>query len=83
MNKLNEILAQPEGRRLEFKETIPSKADLAKAIIAFANDAGGDFYLGIKDMPREITGLNEDELKHHSRSMPSGYTSRNFFSYSR
>lgn len=35
---------------------------MAKAIIAFANDAGGDFYLGIKDMPREITGLNEDEL---------------------
>lgn len=62
MNKLNEVLTQPEGRRLEFKETIPSKADLAKAIIAFANDAGGDFYLGIKDMPREITGLNEDEL---------------------
>jgi predicted HTH transcriptional regulator len=44
MIKLSEILKQPEGRKLEFKETIPSKANLAKTIISFANDAGGEFY---------------------------------------
>jgi len=62
MNKLSEILKQPEGRKLDFKETLPSKANLAKTIISFANDAGGEFYLGIKDKPREVTGLNEDDL---------------------
>jgi len=62
MNKLSEILKQPESRKLEFKEIIPSKANLAKTIIGFANDAGGEFYLGIKNKPREITGLNEDVL---------------------
>ena len=62
MNKLSEILKQPEGRKLEFKETLPSKADLTKTIISFANDAGGEFYLGIKDKPREVSGLNENDL---------------------
>jgi len=38
--KLNELLKQPEGRRLEFKENFPKKADLCKTITAFANDAG-------------------------------------------
>lgn len=62
MNNLQEILNQPEGRRLEFKEMLPSNADLAKTIIAFANDAGGEFYLGVKDDPREIVGLDETKL---------------------
>lgn len=62
MSKLSETLSQPESRKLEFKETLPAKADLAKTIISFANDAGGELYLGIKDNPREIIGLNENDL---------------------
>ncbi len=59
---LKNIIQQPEGRRLEFKETIPAAADLVKTIIAFSNDASGELYLGIKDEPREIVGLPEDDL---------------------
>ena len=62
MNRLFEILNQPEGRKLEFKEMVSSNSDLAKTIIAFANDAGGEFYFGIKDNPREITGIDEAKL---------------------
>jgi len=62
MSKLAEILQQPEGRRLEFKAELPTSADLAKTIISFANDAGGEIFLGIQDKPREIVGLNEDQL---------------------
>ena len=60
--KINEILQLTKGRRLEFKKTLPSRADLAKTVIAFANDAGGDIYIGVQDNPRLITGLPEDEL---------------------
>ena len=60
--KIEEILRSTEGRRLEFKITLPSKSDLAKTIIAFANDAGGDIYIGVRENPRTITGLPEDEL---------------------
>src|ERR1035437_5461016 len=62
MLKLTEILKQPEGRKLEFKETLPTNSDLAKTIVAFANDAGGELYIGIQDKTRQVIGLNENEL---------------------
>lgn len=34
--KIKDIIKQPEGRRLEFKETLPKNADLANTIIALA-----------------------------------------------
>lgn len=59
---LKTIIKQPEGRRLEFKEVLPENAELANTIIAFANDAGGELYIGVRNNPREIVGLPEDEL---------------------
>jgi ATP-dependent DNA helicase RecG len=55
-------LEQPEGRTLEFKEALPTQADLNKTMIAFANDAGGDLYVGVQDNPRKVIGVNENEL---------------------
>jgi len=58
--KIEEILKQPEGRRLEFKEILPSKSDLCKTVVAFANDAGGELFIGIKNQPRDIIGVPEE-----------------------
>ncbi len=55
-------ITQPEGRRLEFKAELPANSDIAKTTIAFANDAGGDIYIGINNQPRTIVGLPEDDL---------------------
>ena len=41
---INELIAQPEGRRLEFKGELPTNSDIAKTIVAFAND------LAVKDV---------------------------------
>jgi len=60
--KIDELIKQPEGRRLEFKETLPSKSDLCKTIVAFANDAGGELFIGIKNQPREVIGVPEEQL---------------------
>lgn len=60
--KINEIIQQPEGRRLEFKQELSVVADLAKTIVAFANDAGGDLYIGVRNSPRELVGIPETEL---------------------
>jgi len=57
-----ETLKKTEGRRLEFKETIPTQLGLPKTVVAFANDAGGEIYIGVRDNPREVTGLPEDKL---------------------
>lgn len=59
---IKDIITQPEGRRLEFKETIPARSDLSKTVVAFANDAGGEIYIGIRNSPREIIGLSEWDL---------------------
>jgi len=56
------IINLPEGRRIEFKEQLPVSSELAKTVIAFANDAGGNILIGIKDNPREITGCDSDKL---------------------
>jgi predicted HTH transcriptional regulator len=55
-------IQQPEGRRLEFKEVPPTNAELARTIVSFANDAGGELFIGIKNNPREITGLLYEQL---------------------
>ncbi|AEI50625.1 ATP-binding protein [Runella slithyformis] len=60
--KIKEIIQQPEGRRLEFKEVLPTVSDLAKTIVAFANDAGGEIFIGIRNEPRELIGIPEEEL---------------------
>ncbi|UBM62787.1 putative DNA binding domain-containing protein [Candidatus Sulfidibacterium hydrothermale] len=60
--KIEEIIKQPEGRKIEFKETLPRKSELNKTVVAFANDAGGQLFIGIKDYPREIIGLDEEQL---------------------
>ena len=62
MSRLIDILRQPEGRRLEFKSDLPTSADLAKTIISFANDAGGELFIGIDDKTREVVGIDEDRL---------------------
>lgn len=46
---INELINQSEGRRLEFKGELPTNSDLAKTVVAFANDAGGEIYIGIND----------------------------------
>ena len=59
---IKKLIKQPEGRRLEFKGELPENADLAKTIVAFANDAGGELYIGIGNNPRELVGIAEDDL---------------------
>jgi len=66
------IIQQPEGRRIEFKKIIPTQSDLNKTIVAFANDAGGELFIGIQDNPREITGVNEEDLLNVEEQLSNG-----------
>ncbi len=59
--ELSHLLSQNEGRRLEFKSDLPTSAELARTVIAFANDAGGDILIGVND-DRTIAGLPENNL---------------------
>ena len=56
------FLDQPESRRLEFKEVFPKGDQVAKTAVAFANGAGGRIVFGVKDSPRQIIGIPDDQL---------------------
>ncbi|MBU2264449.1 putative DNA binding domain-containing protein [Patescibacteria group bacterium] len=56
------VWQQPESRRLEFKENFPSGNQIAKTVIAFANGAGGRIVFGIRDNPREISGIPDEGI---------------------
>ncbi len=60
--KIEDKIKQPEGRKIEFKESLSKGAELLKTVVAFANDAGGEIFIGIKDAPREIIGIDENDL---------------------
>jgi len=58
--KIQEILKQPEGKTLEFKKELPkNRQNLLKTVIAFANGAGGNIYVGVND-DRTVTGIKEE-----------------------
>ena len=61
-------LSKKEGRRLELKEILPKSSELAKTVVAFANDAGGDIFIGI-DNENNIVGLPEDDLMQIEESI--------------
>jgi len=48
MNILDKVRL-PENRKLELKRSLPPRAKWLKTIIAFANGAGGELILGVKD----------------------------------
>ena len=58
---IEEILRSPEGRTLEFKASVPKNSDLAKTVVAFANDAGGEIIIGVDDRHRAV-GVPEEAL---------------------
>ncbi len=46
---VRQFIAQGEGNRIEFKESVPVPANLAKAMVAFANADGGWLLIGVTD----------------------------------
>jgi predicted HTH transcriptional regulator len=54
---LLEILKRPEGKTLEFKRDLSSPDAALKAIVAFANMAGGRLLIGVEDKTRHVRGV--------------------------
>ena len=59
MAVLEELLAQHEGKTLEFKRDVSSPENLLKIMVAFANGAGGVVLVGVEDRTRRVLGVSE------------------------
>ncbi len=57
--KLADLLAQSEGKTLEFKRDLSSPEGVLRALIAFANTAGGVLLLGVEDGTRHVRGIKD------------------------
>lgn len=56
---IEQLLAENEGKTIEFKETTRSLGGIMKTIVAFANSAGGTIVIGVRDKTKELVGLPE------------------------
>lgn len=63
---LEELLAKPEGKTVEFKENARPLQKIVQTIIAFANTAGGTLVIGVKGDSKEVIGL-ENILQEEER----------------
>jgi ATP-dependent DNA helicase RecG len=66
------IYPERESKTLELKLRLPDFRTLAKTCVAFANGAGGEIVIGVKDGSREINGISESERDRLYDAFPSG-----------
>ncbi|MGH3938939.1 MAG: AlbA family DNA-binding domain-containing protein [Pseudonocardiaceae bacterium] len=54
---VDQLLRQPEGKRVEFKRDLSAPGPVLRTLIAFANTAGGVLLIGVEDRTRDVRGL--------------------------
>jgi ATP-dependent DNA helicase RecG len=54
---MEDLLALPEGKTLEFKRDLSSPKNLLKTLVAFANTAGGRAIIGGDDQTKQAVGV--------------------------
>ena len=58
-----EEIIHGESHNLEFKAFLPEKSEkYIKTVIAFANSQGGRLIIGIDDVTKEVTGVDDDSV---------------------
>ncbi len=70
---LLETLKLPEGKTLEFKRDLSSPDAMLKAIVAFANTAGGTLLVAVEDRTRHVRGVSDAlDLEERVANLISG-----------
>jgi ATP-dependent DNA helicase RecG len=64
--RVEQLLAQHEGKTLEFKACLAEPLPFLKTLVAFANSAGGTIIFGVEDKTRRVLGV-DDPLELEAR----------------
>lgn len=65
------IYPEKESKLIEFKEKLTDWHKIIKTCIAFANGAGGEIVIGVKDETREIIGISRKDEDDFYESIPN------------
>jgi ATP-dependent DNA helicase RecG len=57
MPTLTDLLAQHEGKTLEFKRDVSSPENIIRTVVAFSNGAGGTIIIGVDDRTCSVGGI--------------------------
>jgi ATP-dependent DNA helicase RecG len=57
--RVEQLLAQHEGKTLEFKACLAEPLPFLKTLVAFANSAGGTIIFGVEDKTRRVLGVDD------------------------
>jgi len=57
--RVEQLLAQNEGKTLEFKACLVEPLPFLKTLVAFANSAGGTIIFGVEDKTRRVLGVDD------------------------
>ena len=57
--RVEQLLAQHEGKTLEFKACLSEPLPFLKTLAAFANSAGGTIIFGVEDKTRRVLGVDD------------------------
>ncbi len=63
---IEDLISRNEGKTLEFKENTQPLEKIIQTIIAFANTAGGVIVIGVKDLKKEVIGI-QNVLREEGR----------------
>jgi predicted HTH transcriptional regulator len=61
---IRKLILQGEGTTLDFKKTITSNEKIAKSLVAFANNKGGQLLIGVADNGNIVGVKSEDEERY-------------------
>lgn len=56
---IHDLLLRVEGKTLEFKRNLDSPQGVLRALVAFANTAGGTLLIGVEDGTRAVCGVTD------------------------
>jgi len=65
--ELLDIISTGETSKVQFKEELPHRDNVAQEIVAMSNSLGGVILIGVKDVTGEITGLTSTQVEEYDR----------------
>ncbi|WP_375586231.1 helix-turn-helix domain-containing protein [Cyclobacterium xiamenense] len=70
--RIKNMVSQPEGLHLDFKQSLTNQRKVAKTLLSFANTDGGTIVVGVSDQ-KQLIGIDPEEEMYVARTSLETY----------